>query len=283
MEKNITIKGIEFRYTELGCIFKTDNDSLYVIEQETMDSIIEKKRQLETKLKGSLYLGNNLKVDNEYISKVSMLLNNGNSDTGAVMILKKELVDLMESSKRSGVSSNMVLSMQKRMEKMADTYQASIHENKKLKMRIDELLNMISMNEKEKESCQNAHDSGQSTSFLDAREKMNQKRKDAKDAKAALILDLAVSGYKANQIQSILIEQHETEVALSTIYRALSVRKAEDRQRIVTLYQAYIAGKGKCSLDDVLKWYESTRNKKLKLVSAQDEEALNSFGEEYML
>lgn len=270
MEKKITIHNIDPQYAGVGCVFKTDNDKLCVIERETLNALLEKKNALHQKLSGAMYLGNNVDTGSDKVTKARVLLNNDRRDTGSVVVNKNELSSLINSSKRSGVSSNIVLTMQKKIDAMAELQKKSNTENKNLRTRIDELQTKYAKSEKDKEICQNVQGYGQSNSFSDARLKVNQKKKRVRDANAALIIDMAVAEYNVYEIQRTLEEQYNISVSLSTIYRALSVKKDEDKQRLMTLFDSYISEKGNCTREILVDWFEKTRIKKLKLLCQED-------------
>lgn len=87
------------------------------------------------------------------------------------------------------------------------------------------------------------------------------------DKTAAMIISLAVQRYDVGAIQQILSDK---DIKIATIYRALSVREDVDRERVLKLYTEYPETFQGVSKEDLIKWFETNRIKKLHLISKED-------------
>lgn len=90
------------------------------------------------------------------------------------------------------------------------------------------------------------------------------------DQTASLIIGLAVQRYDVGTIQQILSTKYNKDVKLATIYRAMSVREDNDRQRISNLYAKFPEAFQGVTKEEVIRWFETNRIKKLHLVSKED-------------
>ena len=91
---------------------------------------------------------------------------------------------------------------------------------------------------------------------------------------AAMIISLAVQRYDVETIRQILSDK---DIKIATIYRARSVKEDKDRERILNLYAEYPNEFNGVSKEDLIKWFETNRIKKLHLISK--EEFISKYGE----
>ena len=82
--------------------------------------------------------------------------------------------------------------------------------------------------------------------------------------KSAYMLCYAVQGYKVREIAQVLYKEHNIDVTERTVYRSLSVKEADDYERLISLYSEFpeIFDEYGISKKQIKLWYTSMRTKK---------------------
>lgn len=271
MEKSLNIMGVETQYSSRGLVYKTSEEGVLAVPAEILDSLVGEINTLRQQLNNSLNRGDLINLNTDKVSRAYGVTNHNNNDTGEVLVPLNEFRNLISSTGTTGVSSNMILGMQKQMEKMREVQEYSNRKNSSLKKQIVELQQEKLKADNEIKELNEMVGSfstvGVSNAFAEARTKSIETRRKSHDANAAKIIDLTVQGYSVYEIQGILADEFDVDINIVTIYRAISVKEDGDRDRVLTLYEDYISQLGDSSKEDILDWFETTRIKKLKLVS----------------
>lgn len=126
-------------------------------------------------------------------------------------------------------------------------------------------LKSISLNEK------------RNNSTAKAREKSIELRSKKSRELASFILASIVKGTSVEETRVIASSYFGKEVKPATIYRALSVKEDKDRERILNLYAEYSEQFDGVSKQELIQWFETTRIKKLHLLSKED--FISKYGE----
>ena len=206
------------------------------------------------------------------------------------------LIDVKTLNKLLKQSQSKVImnDLQRRVSIAIPELQKVISENKRLKEELERCNRLILDKDKEITALKNnvaapeeienlrmeiaSLKEKRSSNTLKAREKaLEVKRKKAKEL-ASIIVSLAMKKYSAEEIREILYSDYSREVKPATIYRAISVREDNDRQRILDLYNSFPENFQGVSEQDIIKWFETNRVKKLHLITK--EEFIKKYGEE---
>ena len=193
--------------------------------------------------------------------KVETLANLFKHEKENVDSLKKENKSLKE-AKSSVVSKDM----QKQHEIVVTKLKEANSEIKRLKEELAKMRGTLQEKDNNVANLQKEIDTLKSS----AKERMSNARQvkmKKSDQIAAMIISLAVQRYDVGAIQQILSDK---DIKIATIYRALSVREDVDRERVLKLYTEYPETFQGVSKEDLIKWFETNRIKKLHLISKED-------------
>lgn len=238
MIKQLT-KDIQF--STLGNIYMTEDELYRLIDVKTLNKLL-KQRQSKVMLEDM----------QKQLDVTIPKLQEANSE---IKKLKEELVRKNEEIfKLKNTSTEETSSENKRLREELASKEKELSE-----------LKSISLNEK------------RSNSTMKAREKSIELRSKKSRELASFILASIVKGISVDKTRNIASSYFGKDIKIATIYRALSVREDKDRERVLNLYADFPEEFSGVSEQELIQWFETSRIKKLHLVSKED--FISKYGE----
>lgn len=327
MKKTFTQNELDTQYISRGSIYATDDECYKIIDTYSLNTLLEKLDALKDSQKFAYFRGKNVQFKTDKLSSAVSALDCTKGDTGKVIVSKREIEDLIESSSTGTISLNVMENFGNQVKSLKEEIANLKEENKSLKenspktllkdatkrlevsyevfkkekakvaqlkeelercnrliLDKDKEITALKNNVAAPEEIENLRmeiaslKEKRSSNTLKAREKaLEVKGKKAKEL-ASIIVSLAMKKYSAEEIREILYSDYSREVKPATVYRAISVREDNDRQRILDLYNSFPENFQGVFEQDIIKWFEANRIKKLHLITK--EEFIKKYGEE---